>query len=83
MVVAFYSSASAIDGHGIFQEGEITNTDITPTSCFGLEINNLASLYQSMREGSIYFDFHTTENNGGEIRAQVLTLPGGQLARRV
>ena len=73
IVVAFYGG-NPIDKDGIFKEGEITNDDISTTDCLGLEINNLASLYQSMREGSIYFDFHTDKHKGGEIRTQIFTL---------
>ena len=72
-VVIFYG-ANSIDKDGIFKEGEITNNDIGTTDCLGLEINNLASLYQSMREGSIYFDVHTDKHVKGEIRTQIFTL---------
>ena len=42
--------------------------------CNGVKINNLASLYQAMRDGMIYWNAHTVGFPDGEIRGQIFTL---------
>ena len=67
------------DNHGNLtrfacEDDDVSNVDNIGQSCNGVEINNLASLYQAMRDGSIYWNAHTNEFPGGEIRGQVFTL---------
>ena len=53
---------------------DVMGIDILPQTCNGVEINNLASLYQAMREGMIYWNAHTVGFPDGEIRGQIFTL---------
>jgi CHRD domain len=65
------------------QEGDLkcrlTNEDfIEPAAsqqCFdtaGRSVNNIAALFFAIREGLIYVNIHTVENESGEIRGQLI-----------
>ena len=55
-------------------DDDVMGTSIIPQTCNGVEIKNLASLYQAMRDGSIYWNAHTDAFPEGEIRGQIFTL---------
>ena len=42
-----------------------------PIQIGGVQLNNIAALYQAMKEGLIYLNVHTVENATGEVRGQI------------
>ena len=65
------------DGNLVCEDDDVMGIDMgidKPQMCNGVEIKNLASLYQAMREGLIYWNAHTYTFIDGEIRGQIFTL---------
>ena len=68
------------DGHAF--DGYLTNDDmfegifcggakIGDVQIGGVLVNNIAALYQAMKEGLIYLNVHTVDNPQGEVRGQI------------
>ena len=55
-------------------DDDVMGISIIEQMCNGVKINNLASLYQAMRDGMIYWNAHTVGFPDGEIRGQIFTL---------
>ena len=55
-------------------DDDVMGISIIEQMCNGVKINNLASFYQAMRKGSIYWNAHTEDFLSGEIRGQIFTL---------
>jgi len=61
--------------------GNITNGDIAKDEsgetiiCEGVRLATLASLYQAMKNGSIYLNVHSKDFPGGVNRGQIFTSP--------
>ncbi|KAL7551105.1 hypothetical protein ACHAWF_014301 [Thalassiosira exigua] len=80
IVVNFWHNDYGKHFNGLAKEGKIYNRDIMCSEqgqdfchCDGLEVNNLVSLYNAMRNGSIYLNVHTKANPAGEVRGQIFT----------
>ena len=73
-VVTLCGGETPVDDNFVCGDDDVTSTSIIKQTCHGVEISNLASLYQAMRDGSIYWNAHTDAFPEGEIRGQIFTL---------
>ena len=62
------------DYNGFIIQGIFTNTEVTAfdAATCGVIINNVASLYEAVLQRRIYLNIHTSTNQPGELRAQVV-----------
>jgi AMMECR1 domain-containing protein len=67
-VVVALVAAGAMDNTTIVASGAFNDTDIVDPSCGATVLD----LITSFEEGEAYVNIHSTENNGGEIRGQVM-----------
>lgn len=72
-VIAFLFGPGLTDSDGSLSGGVLTNASIFPKTAdeCGVPINNIASLYNAMRQGLTYINVHTAANPAGETRGQV------------
>mmetsp|Transcript_39353 Transcript_39353/g.44303 ORF Transcript_39353/g.44303 Transcript_39353/m.44303 type:complete len:169 (-) Transcript_39353:91-597(-) len=56
---------------GSIVKGSIQSGGLVGIECEGLQVTTIASLYQAMRNGSIYMNIHDIENPGGVARGQI------------
>ena len=73
-VVILCGGETPVDDNFVCGDDDVMGISIIKQDCHGLEINNLASLYQAMRDGLIYWNAHTDAFPDGEIRGQIFTL---------
>ena len=59
-----------VDINGVLVHGNLLNDDIINQTCANRTINNVASLYNLVREGFVYLNVHTVANPEGEVRGQ-------------
>merc|ERR1711865_735852 len=55
---------------GVF-EGVLESKDMKDIECEGIQVNTIASLYQAIRNGSIYMNIHSEEYPAGVARGQI------------
>ena len=53
------------------KEGNLVSQDVQDMECDGKPLNTIASLYQAIRNGSIYLSIHTNEYQDGVAREQI------------
>lgn len=59
-------------GTAILSEGSLLSYDLQG-SCNGVKMTTIASLYDAMRNGQVYFNIRSKKRRGGEIRGQIYT----------
>ncbi len=70
-IIVTLFNGPAINVDGLLSRGYIDNSNITSVNGQNMEINTLASLYQSIRDGNIYANVHSERYPAGIIRGQI------------
>ena len=52
-------------------EGILESKDLEDMECDGVQLNTIASLYEAIRNGSIYMNIHSEAYAGGVARGQL------------
>merc|ERR1712085_226797 len=58
-------------GGGVGADCTLESTDLNDIECEGVQVNTIASLYQAIRNGSIYMNVHSQEYPQGVVRGQI------------
>ena len=77
LLVEFYNNAEGTDVDGLLAYGVKTNMDLMMAGTDGnaCGVNNIASLFAAMKNGTIYLNIHSLDVPSGVNRGQILLFP--------